>query len=90
MEGKVIKRYSALQACPYSEGAGCVFTAIRLGFAQCGLLSSRRLIMRGILTKIFITLLLFVAIIHSSAWAGSEQVTIIYSNNINGQIDPVG
>jgi archaellum component FlaF (FlaF/FlaG flagellin family) len=46
--------------------------------------------MRGILTKMFITLLLFVAIIYSSAWAGSEQVTIIYSNNINGQIDPVG
>jgi hypothetical protein len=46
--------------------------------------------MKVILTKIFIAPLFFVTIAISSAWAGNAQVTIIYSNNINGQIDPVG
>lgn len=32
----------------------------------------------------------FVAMMISAAWADSTKVTIIYSNNINGQIDPAG
>jgi hypothetical protein len=41
-------------------------------------------------TRVLIALLLFVAMAISAAWADSTQVTIIYSNNINGQIDPSG
>lgn len=46
--------------------------------------------MKRILTRVFITTLLFGAMAISSAWADSTQVTILYSNNINGQIDPAG
>jgi hypothetical protein len=41
-------------------------------------------------TRVLIALLLFVAMTISTTWADSTQVTIIYSNNINGQIDPSG
>jgi hypothetical protein len=40
--------------------------------------------------RIFIAALLFVAMMISAAWADITQVTIIYSNNINGQVDPSG
>jgi hypothetical protein len=46
--------------------------------------------MKRRLTKVFIAALLFVAIAISSTWADSTQVTIIYSNNISGQVDPSG
>jgi len=41
-------------------------------------------------TRALIALLLFFAMAISVAWADNTQVTIIYSNNINGQIDPIG
>ena len=41
-------------------------------------------------TWIFIAALLFVAVMISSAWADNTEFTIIYSNNINGQVDPSG
>jgi len=53
-------------------------------------LVSRRLTMERTFTRIVIALLLFATIEISSAWASSTQVTIIYSNDINGQIDPIG
>jgi hypothetical protein len=46
--------------------------------------------MKKTLAGVFIAALLFVAVTASAAWADSTQVTIIYSNDINGQIDPVG
>lgn len=46
--------------------------------------------MRGHLVRIFIAAVLFGAMAASTAWADSTQVTIIYSNDINGQIDPIG
>jgi hypothetical protein len=42
------------------------------------------------LTRVLIALLLFATTAISFAWAGSIEVTIIYSNDINGQIDPIG
>jgi hypothetical protein len=39
---------------------------------------------------VFIVLLLFFSMVTSSVWADSTQVTILYSNNINGQIYPAG
>jgi len=41
-------------------------------------------------TRVFIAALLFAAIMIASAWADNTQITIIYSNNINGQVDPSG
>jgi hypothetical protein len=46
--------------------------------------------MRGQLVRIFIAAVLFAAMMGSAVWAGSIEVTIIYSNDINGQIDPIG
>jgi hypothetical protein len=47
--------------------------------------------MKRRLTRVFIAALLFVvAILISSAWADNTLLTIIYSNNINGQVDPSG
>jgi hypothetical protein len=46
--------------------------------------------MRGQLARIFIAVALFGAIAASTVWAGSIEVAIIYSNDINGQIDPIG
>ncbi len=46
--------------------------------------------MRGQLARIFIAVALFGAITASTVWAGSIEVAIIYSNDINGQIDPIG
>ncbi len=42
------------------------------------------------LTRVLIALLLFATMAISSAWASGIQVTIIYSNDITGQIDPIG
>jgi hypothetical protein len=42
------------------------------------------------LTRVVIALLLFATMAISPARASSTQVTIIYSNDINGQIDPLG
>ncbi len=42
------------------------------------------------LTRVLIALLLFAAMAISSAGASGIQATIIYSNDINGQIDPIG
>jgi len=47
--------------------------------------------MKKQLTRVFIAALLFVAVAAAAAWVvDSTQVTIIYSNAINGQIDPIG
>lgn len=46
--------------------------------------------MRGQLVGIFVAAVLFGAMAASTVWADSIQVTIIYSNDINGQIDPIG
>ncbi len=47
--------------------------------------------MERTLTRVVIALLLFFATMAiSSAGASNTQVTIIYSNDINGQIDPIG
>lgn len=46
--------------------------------------------MKRTFSTIFIALFLFATIVISSAWADSTQVTILYSNNINGQIYPAG
>jgi flagellar biosynthesis/type III secretory pathway M-ring protein FliF/YscJ len=46
--------------------------------------------MKRQLITVFIALLLFFAMVISSVWADSTQVTILYSNNINGQIYPAG
>jgi ABC-type microcin C transport system permease subunit YejE len=51
---------------------------------------ARRKRMKRTLIAVFIFLLLFVVIVTSSVWADSTQVTILYSNNINGQIYPAG
>jgi hypothetical protein len=39
---------------------------------------------------VFIALSLFFTMVTSSAWADNTQITILYSNNINGQIYPAG
>jgi hypothetical protein len=41
-------------------------------------------------TRVLIAAVLFVAMAAATVWADSSQVTIIYSNNINGQVDPSG
>jgi hypothetical protein len=46
--------------------------------------------MLGRLMKVFVAPLLFVIMMIATAWAAGTQVTIIYSNNINGQVDAVG
>lgn len=46
--------------------------------------------MKRRLTRVFVAALLFVAMMIPAAWADNKQVTIIYSNNINGQVDPSG
>jgi len=46
--------------------------------------------MERTLTRVIIALLIFATMAISSAGASSTQVTIIYSNDINGQIDPIG
>jgi len=46
--------------------------------------------MERTLTRVVIALLLFATMAISPARASSMQVTIIYSNDINGQIDPLG
>jgi len=46
--------------------------------------------MKRRLPRAFIAALLFVAIMISSTWADNIQFTLIYSNNINGQVDPSG
>jgi hypothetical protein len=46
--------------------------------------------MERTLTRVVIALLFFATMAISSAGASSTQVTIIYSNDINGQIDPSG
>jgi len=46
--------------------------------------------MKWRLTWVFMAALLFFAIMISSAWADNTEFTIIYSNNINGQVDPSG
>jgi hypothetical protein len=46
--------------------------------------------MKGQLVRMFIAAALFGAMAASTVWADGIQVTIIYSNNINGQIDPIG
>lgn len=42
------------------------------------------------ITKIVFYLLFFVTLIVPYAWGEVRQVTILYSNNINGQISPAG
>jgi hypothetical protein len=42
------------------------------------------------LTGVVIAALLIVAVTASMVWAGDTQIAIIYSNDINGQIDPIG
>jgi hypothetical protein len=46
--------------------------------------------MKRQVVRMFITVALFGAMAASTVWADSIQVTIIYSNDINGQIDPLG
>jgi flagellar biosynthesis/type III secretory pathway M-ring protein FliF/YscJ len=46
--------------------------------------------MKRTFIMVFIALLLFFAMVASAVWADSTQVTILYSNNINGQIYPAG
>ncbi len=46
--------------------------------------------MRGQVVKMFVAAVLFGAMAASTVWADRMQVTIIYSNDINGQIDPIG
>ncbi len=46
--------------------------------------------MERTVTRVVIALLLFATMVISTAWAGSIEVAIIYSNDINGQIDPIG
>jgi len=46
--------------------------------------------MKRTLTTIFITLVLLLSVVISAALAEKTQVTILYSNNINGQIYPAG
>jgi len=46
--------------------------------------------MRGQVVRIFVVAVLFGAMAASTVWADNTQVTIIYSNDINGQIDPIG
>jgi hypothetical protein len=42
------------------------------------------------LAKVLIVTVLLAALGVSSAWGDGKQVTILYSNNINGQIYSVG
>jgi len=53
-------------------------------------LLSRRPPMEKTLTRFVIALLLFATMAIFPARASSTQVTIIYGNDINGQIDPLG
>ncbi|MCJ7545663.1 MAG: hypothetical protein MUP30_02370 [Deltaproteobacteria bacterium] len=46
--------------------------------------------MERTLTRFVIALLLFATMAIFPAGASSTQVTIIYGNDINGQIDPLG
>jgi hypothetical protein len=46
--------------------------------------------MKRTVTRVLLVPLLFVPMMIFSTWADSAQVTIIYSNNINGQVDPAG
>ncbi len=46
--------------------------------------------MKGQLVRIFVAAVLFGAMAASTVWADKLQITIIYSNDINGQIDPIG
>lgn len=42
------------------------------------------------LMKVVVALFFLVTGITPSAWGGVRQVTIVYSNNVNGQIYPAG
>jgi hypothetical protein len=42
------------------------------------------------LTRVVLLLLLFITVTTPFAWGQVRQVTILYSNDIQGQIDPVG
>jgi hypothetical protein len=44
---------------------------------------------RGLM-RIVVALFFFVTGLTSFAWGAVKQVAIIYSNDINGQIDPIG
>ena len=46
--------------------------------------------MKRTLTAFFILPLLLIALVISSVWADRKEVTILYTNNINGQIYPAG
>jgi hypothetical protein len=47
--------------------------------------------MKGHVARIFIAVALLGAIAASTVWAeDNTQITIIYSNDINGQIDSIG
>lgn len=39
---------------------------------------------------VFIALLIFATMVAPYAWAQGRDVTIVYSNNVNGQIYPAG
>jgi hypothetical protein len=44
---------------------------------------------RGLM-RIVVALFFFVTGVTPYAWAKGRDVAIVYSNNINGQVDPVG
>jgi hypothetical protein len=46
--------------------------------------------MKRTLSKVCIAIVVFVALAMPCAGADGTQVTIIYSNTINGQVSPVG
>ncbi len=46
--------------------------------------------MKGRGARVFIAAILFAALVVSSSWAADTQITIIYSNNISGQVEPSG
>jgi hypothetical protein len=48
------------------------------------------LIMVKGLSRVVLLLLFFITVVTTFAWGQVRQVTIIYSNNINGLIDPIG
>jgi hypothetical protein len=48
------------------------------------------LIMVKGLSRVVLLLLFFITVVTTFAWGQVREVTIVYSNDINGQIDPVG
>jgi hypothetical protein len=42
------------------------------------------------LSRVVLLLLFFITVVTTFAWGQVREVTIVYSNDINGQIDPVG